>query len=46
MELVWYKQQRDELERKRFSGAHSITKELTVSQELQKERESRGESIV
>lgn len=43
MELVWYKQQRDELGRKRFSGTHGTAKELTVSQ---KERESRGEGVV
>lgn len=43
MELVWYKQQREELGGKGFSGTHGTTNELTVSQ---KERESRGEGIV
>lgn len=43
MELVWYKQQREELGGKGFSGTHGTTNELTVSQ---KERESRGEGVV
>lgn len=31
MELVWYKQQGDELGRKGFSGTHGTTEELTVT---------------